>query len=432
MGACQCKPGAVAQPLVQVSSLNFSLFRIESKCSSDLQNAVALIGFPQRMKRLSGMAWASWLLAALLLAGLVRAQGGDTVLTWFARFVPTHKILNSPCDPNPHYWTTRLEFSPDGSQLAIMSNVVRIVDFSSGKTLFQTQLGPSYSGIGWSPSGRLFLAVREDGYTGLWLMVFETRTWKKIQTMRVGSPSSYKFNVSWTRDERFFVISDSELAMVFRSSSGKRTFLLDGNTAGARASDPTRQVRHTLLGVTAGGQVLFVQSRQRSDGAFSDQVIAFDVSDDGRLERPRTLFDPDSGSYALLLLSPDGTKIASLSRDKYLRVFDAAGGQLLLTSSLENPLLEPPMKGGEPVAVFSPDSSVLAVGYTRDRMGLWDVLSGKLLTRLGPTKEGDFAAVAFNPSASKLVFNGNDQCQLEVWGSNDGSSLFTSAWLGTR
>lgn len=384
------------------------------------------------MKHLFARAWAGWLLAALLLAGLGQAQGNDTVLTWFARFVPTQKIMNSPCDPNPHYWTARLAFSPDGSKLGIMDNAVRIVNFSSGKTLFETYLHYGDSSIGWSPSGRLFLAVRKEAYEDPWLMVFDTRTWKKIQTMRVGNFASDKFSVSWTRDERFFVVSDRNLAMVFRSSSGRRTFLLDGNTAGMKQSDATKQVRHWLLGVTAGGQVLFGQNRQRSASAYTDQVIAFSLSDDGRLLEPRMLFDPDSGFNALLLLSPDGTRVASLSTDKRLRVFDASDGQLLLESSLENPLLEPLMHGGEPVAVFSPDSSVLAVGYTRDRMGLWDVLSGKLLTRLGPTKEGDFAAVAFNPSASKLVFNGNDQCQLEVWGSNDGSSLFTSAWLGTR
>ena len=153
---------------------------------------------------------------------------------------------------------------------------------------------------------------------------------------------------------------------------------------------------------------------------------------DGRLLEPRTLFDPISGYEARLLLSPDGTKVASLSTDKQLRVFNATDGQLLLEASLDNPLLEPPMQGGDATAVFSPDSSVLAIGYTRDRMGLWDVATGKLLSRLGPTKEGDFTAMAFNPSASKLVFTGNDQCRLEVWGSNDGSSVFTSAWLGKR
>jgi hypothetical protein len=64
-------------------------------------------------------------------------------------------------------------------------------------------------------------------------------------------------------------------------------------------------------------------------------------------------------------------------------------------------------------------------------LSLFEVSSGRLLRRLGEPQH-TFWAIAFNPQASKLVFSGDDACQLGVWGSSDGSTVFTSERLGTR
>ncbi len=72
--------------------------------------------------------------------------------------------------------------------------------------------------------------------------------------------------------------------------------------------------------------------------------------------------------------SPDGTRIASGSTDKTVRLWDAASGDLLETLTGH--------EGTVSSVVFSPDGTRIVSGSVDQTVRLWDTASGELLATL--------------------------------------------------
>jgi WD40 repeat protein len=101
------------------------------------------------------------------------------------------------------------------------------------------------------------------------------------------------------------------------------------------------------------------------------------------------------GGVTGVAFSPDGTKLASSSKDKTVKVWDARSGKLLNT-------LRPNEDSVQTVA-FSPDGKLLASGDWSGAVRLWDPNSGEMLQKLTAGARRQVWRVRFDPTGTYLA-----------------------------
>jgi hypothetical protein len=103
--------------------------------------------------------------------------------------------------------------------------------------------------------------------------------------------------------------------------------------------------------------------------------------------------------------SPDGKLLASSSRDRTIKLWDAQTGELRRTLTEH---------GGDVYSVaFSPDGKTLASGSGDRTVRLWDVETGKVRLTLKGHGE-DVRSVAFSPDGKRLASGSKDKT-LRLW-----------------
>jgi hypothetical protein len=110
--------------------------------------------------------------------------------------------------------------------------------------------------------------------------------------------------------------------------------------------------------------------------------------------------------------SPDGTRIVTGSYDHTAKVWDAQGGEELLT-----------LKGHSDRAdsvAFSPDGRRIVTGSTDRTARVWDAQSGKELLALNVGSTVN--SVAFSPNGMRIV-TGGDDATARVWDAQGGKEL---------
>ena len=137
-------------------------------------------------------------------------------------------------------------------------------------------------------------------------------------------------------------------------------------------------------------------------------VLTFNVATSFAQDAPQPISIINTDYVYSVAFSPDGTTIASGSRDYTIRLWDVA------TGSLRNTLRRDPIEI-HPVysVVFSPDGSMIASGNGDYTVHLWNVATGSLRNTLAGHTSNIYS-VAFSPDGNTLASGSQDET-VRLW-----------------
>ncbi|KAK3364018.1 hypothetical protein B0T25DRAFT_587633 [Lasiosphaeria hispida] len=124
-------------------------------------------------------------------------------------------------------------------------------------------------------------------------------------------------------------------------------------------------------------------------------------------------FEGHNGLVQSVAFSPDGSRIASGSHDRTIRIWDARSGKEVQKLEGHSNLVQS--------VAFSPDGSRIASGSYDNTIRIWDARSGKEVQKL----EGHSSwvqSVAFSPDGSRIASGSHDNT-IRIWDARSGKEV---------
>jgi WD40 repeat protein len=285
-----------------------------------------------------------------------------------------HKLQGHTCN------ITRVVFSRDGKRLATASEdqTVKVWDAGTGRELAKLAgHADGVAGVAFSPDGGRLASASYDRTVRVWDSA------SRLLCFQFAGHTAAAMDVAYSPDGQRLATASLDGTVKFWSANrGHAVEAL--RLAGARRLGPvvfSPDGRHL-----AGGD-----GRQPGDAVILDAATKKEV---------RTLKGHDR-QIAALAYSPDGKRLASLSLDNTVRVWDTATAKAVRVLQL----------GGKPDGwvdarglAFSPDGRRLAAAANRGTVKVWDAATGRQLHDFHQPAAG----VAFSPDARRLAWACND------------------------
>ena len=301
-----------------------------------------------------------------------------------------------------------IQFSPDGTQLAVGTDIgVWLYDMETGEEKFL--FAGMCQSLAFSPDGR-FLANGGGKFPGQELQLWEMAADRKVPL--IGGPfvgSALQF-------------SEDSKTLVSLGNAGDTIGWLDVETGRGYMKKTEAQFGmetpypvvfaltydKIAIGWDDGKIQLWDPKTGKALSTLKGHVISGDTSDD-----PHVLGFMREGPQVLALaFSLDGTRLASGSRDKTVRLWDINTHESM---SLEK------HTGWTNVLAFSPNGKMLASGSVDKTVQLWNTTTGEPLATLTGHANG-ITALAFSDDGTTLASASADGA-IRFWQTGTGASL---------
>ena len=295
-----------------------------------------------------------------------------------------------------------LAFSPDGRFLAnggggrASETRIRLWEIATQREVLLTNLYDSASALQFSSDGKTLVSLSNLG---------DTITRSDVETgegtmrhLRSGTLNAFGPDVL---DAGVYAIAHDKVAIgrtdgkiqVWDIATHKALFTLRGHLdlslqspdKSVRRPPPSGQVEKNRVQVKKN-EVVFGYSRKSQKSQVSVSVLAF---------------------------SADGTRLASGSTDKTVRLWDINNRDKWITLQKHTNWIN--------VLAFSPDGKMLASGSVDKTVQLWDTSTGELLATFTGHING-ITALAFSPDSTTLV-SGSADGMIRFWDTENGAPL---------
>ncbi len=355
--------------------------------------------------------------------GLLASASGDcTVRLWQVR---TGEVLTVLDSYNDQCWA--VAFSPDGRYLASGGNdgLVLIWDIRS-RTISHILRGHSgwVRSLAYTPDGSVLVSGSNDGTIRLW----SASTGQPLQTLR-GHRNAIN-SVAVSHSGRYLAsASNDQSVRLWEILSGQVVQIIHGYTNWVRSVAFAVDGRGLLSGSDDGQARLWTVDPHPTSRAHGGETVAslLDVSAARGVvvTQPTTLFVGHSQMVRHVALNADGTKLATASADRTIRLWDVATGKVLYTLRGHTNWISCVAWGGQAaparVATRVDTTSWLLSSSWDGTIALWNSEEGRLLRTLHGHGRPVGSAL-FHPAGHLIVSGGADKL-IRFWETTTGAPV---------
>ena len=308
-----------------------------------------------------------------------------------------------------------IQFSPDGTLLAVSSNIgVWLYDVQTGKE--QSLFAGICGDLAFSPDGRFLAHGGRDPYSSFgdsrWakgVELWEITTGKEVVFPDM-PPTAAALRFSEDGKTLVSLYQSRETISRLDVETGKRTENKLGERQGHIHLETYALMPDKLaIGMDNGNVELWDTTTGKKLSTIRENAEKLPVPDEliGMMA--------DSNKVFVLAFSPDGTRLASGSRDTTVQLWETTPNHAPITFRKHT--------GWPTELAFSPDGKLLASGGTDNTVQLWDADTGESLATFSDHLS-DISALAFSPDGATLA-SGSSDGTIRFWNTETRHPLST-------